>query len=785
MKRTPIGYDSASALSDMLGTPEGSTWQSGNAPFDDAGAVSALSAASSVETGVGAHAGGIDLLIAATPESDTSPAALTDADIVSSWASPPAQPAESSITEFGLSVAAAPTQEQNADQIDSAVSIHAVSGIAPASLAPIVPASFAFTNAAPPLSPMLAANYATDSFGAFAPGANVGADAIPQHGEFIDGGAPAATPSSASPAVTALPVDFAMLANPPAASDAPVTNGHVGSGGATAAQVQQALDESGLSVNGSGIKVGVLSDSFNDLGGAAADEASGALPSASHIQVLEDYASGGADEGRAMMQIVHDIAPGADLAFYTAFDSEQDFANGILALAAAGCKVICDDVSYFDEPFFQNGVVAQAIQTVEAEGVTYVTAAGNEGSNAYQAAWTPIAHTSYRRNFAERHRELRRQSGADHHASAADVPLVLEWNQPYGGATSNIEMLGVPKRPPRRCRARAARNPAIRGSAWSSPPALIRSRSKICPAPIPGLIKEITFGDGIPVTLGGANIGTVYGHAMTPGAITAGAVSAADTPAFGFNSPTSESFSSSGAGTELLFANNGTALWSPDVLSPVAVSGIDDIKTTVPGGLSDFYGTSAASASLAGVAALMLSANPNLTPAQVEQIMEETALPMSNSAVSGAGLVQVDAAVAAAMLGPVVTVASLTLSQASVAASSLFTVSDPGGHAVTEYGFEDTGSGHFRSQRSCASGQSGNRCHRGAAVAADLSECAGRDGHAGGPRRRPDRMGRLGELCRHGSGARDPDGYQRVWIDQLGGVGQSIFPLCGRGDVGT
>ena len=84
------------------------------------------------------------------------------------------------------------------------------------------------------------------------------------------------------------------------------------------------------------------------------------------------------------------------------------------------------------------------------------------------------------------------------------------------------------------------------------------------------------------------------------------------------------------------------------MLNPVAVSGIDDIATTVSGGLSDFYGTSAASASLAGVAALLLSANPELTPAQVEQIMEETALPMSNSAVSGAGLVQVDPAVAAA-----------------------------------------------------------------------------------------------------------------------------------------
>jgi hypothetical protein len=47
MKRTPIGYDNANALSDMLGIPEGSTWQSGGAPFDDAGAGPAVAAASS------------------------------------------------------------------------------------------------------------------------------------------------------------------------------------------------------------------------------------------------------------------------------------------------------------------------------------------------------------------------------------------------------------------------------------------------------------------------------------------------------------------------------------------------------------------------------------------------------------------------------------------------------------------------------------------------------------------------------------------------------------------
>src|SRR5262249_41109368 len=164
----------------------------------------------------------------------------------------------------------------------------------------------------------------------------------------------------------------------------------------------------------------------------------------------KDLASGGSDEGRAMMQIIHEIAPGASFAFYTAFGSEQDFANGILALAAAGCKVIVDDVGYFDEPFFQNGVVAQAIKTVEAEGVTYVTAAGNEANNGYQAAWTPISGTftvpgttrSYTLNDAESFGGSPYQKiPINTEGTGAAIPLVLEWNQPYGAATSNLELL--------------------------------------------------------------------------------------------------------------------------------------------------------------------------------------------------------------------------------------------------------------------------------------------------------------------------------------------------------
>ncbi len=433
------------------------------------------------------------------------------------------------------------------------------------------------------------------------------------------------------------------------------TSASIGAGGATAAQVQQAIDESGLSVNGSGIKVGVLSDSFNDLGGAAADETDGALPSASNIQILSDLSSGGTDEGRAMMQIIHDIAPGADLAFYTAFNSEQDFANGILALAAAGCKVICDDVSYFDEPFFQNGIVAQAIQTVEAEGVTYVTAAGNDANNGYQATWTPISGTYDGTSLTDAESfggSLVQTITINTEGTGDAVPLILEWNQAYGAATSDLKILvfnssGTLVGTATNASSGEPTNPYVEYDFTHSGTYHVAIEN--LSGPNPGLIKEITEGDGLPATISGANSGTVVGHAMTPGAITAGAVSTADTPAFGISPAVSESFSSSGAGAELLFANNGAALTSPDVLSPVAVSGVDDIATTVAGGLSDFYGTSAASASLAGVAALILSANPNLTPAAVEMLMEETALPMANAAVSGAGLVQVDPAIAAAL----------------------------------------------------------------------------------------------------------------------------------------
>ena len=136
-------------------------------------------------------------------------------------------------------------------------------------------------------------------------------------------------------------------------------------------------------VNGAGIKVGIISDSFNSLGGYNANIASGDLPAG--VQILQD--SGFTDEGRGMAQLIYDIAPGASLAFATANGGQAGFASNIIALKNAGAKVIVDDVSYFAEPMFQDGVIAQAVDQVAAAGTVYFSAAANNGHKGYEAAY--------------------------------------------------------------------------------------------------------------------------------------------------------------------------------------------------------------------------------------------------------------------------------------------------------------------------------------------------------------------------------------------------------------
>jgi len=227
--------------------------------------------------------------------------------------------------------------------------------------------------------------------------------------------------------------------------------------------------------DGTGITVGVLSDSYNTSTNAikeANDIATGDLPGPGNplgnlqpVVVLKDTA-GGSDEGRAMVQLVHDMAPKARLAFASAFDGDVAFANNIRALAGVqglpnsqpgfAAQIIVDDVQYFNEGMFADTVIAQAVDDVTALGVSYFSSAGNTpptqgyasdlrmvpvagataGTNINLAAVTPALYAGGFHNF-------RADGGLDIAqtvtlASGRQLRIVMQWDDPYDVAPTTL-----------------------------------------------------------------------------------------------------------------------------------------------------------------------------------------------------------------------------------------------------------------------------------------------------------------------------------------------------------
>ncbi len=417
-------------------------------------------------------------------------------------------------------------------------------------------------------------------------------------------------------------------------------------------------------VDGSGVVIGTLSDSYNCKNGAASDVSQGELPPG--VVLLQDEAgcASGSDEGRAMMQIVHDVAPGASLAFYSAFNGVADFANGILALhSTAGANIINDDVIYYLEPMFQDGPIAQAIDTVKAAGVAYFSAAGNSASKSYEAVFRNSGVKGY--TPQSNHHDFDAGSSTDSLMQItipanSQVIFVLQWDDPFfsvsgaPGADTDMDIILYPMS-----------GPAIAGGIedniggdavelfayTNSSSAAVSYQLAIdhVSGPEPGKIKFVYFGS-MTVNEFATNSGTAYGHAMAAGARAVGAARYTQTPAYGVSPPVIESFSSKG-GIKTLFDSAGNAVditrQKPEFVAP------DGGDTSFFGadyegnGWPNFFGTSAAAPHAAGAAALINAHLPLLTVDELYTALQATALDMAGAGVdirTGYGLIQVDSA---------------------------------------------------------------------------------------------------------------------------------------------
>ncbi|MGQ0593320.1 MAG: S8 family serine peptidase [Gammaproteobacteria bacterium] len=433
-----------------------------------------------------------------------------------------------------------------------------------------------------------------------------------------------------------------------------------------------------VGVTGSGVTVGVISDSYNCLNGAGAAKDAGDLPRA--IDVIEspeqDHRCGikDDDEGRAMMEIIHDVAPEAGLAFHTFRGGQVAFADAVRTLAAAGADVIVDDTTNLAEPMFQDGVVAQAVDEVTSNGVAFFSSAGNDARSSYESAFNASATSfSYGKGACAAHNfasgDVRQTIKLP---PDREVRLVFQWDEPFAsvsgapGSASDMDILvmklGTTEVIAKGTAVNTGGDP-VEVVTFTNNTSAERFELGItrCGGPDPTLMKYVLIGSGTILEHDNAK-STVYGHANARGAETTGAAWYRKTPEFGTSPPQIEHFSAVG-GTPILFDILGNRIAAETRQKPaiVAPDGVDTrfFGANDPDGTNrpNFFGTSAAAAHAAGVAALMLEANPNLAPAQLYAVLEEGAIDMNDPGTpgfdagfdfaSGFGLIQADASVGA------------------------------------------------------------------------------------------------------------------------------------------
>lgn len=465
--------------------------------------------------------------------------------------------------------------------------------------------------------------------------------------------------------------------------------GSVHSQGSVALRADQARTTFGI--DGTGIRVGTLSDSFDCRGEAAADVASGDLPPGIVVLQEEDGCISGSDEGRAMMQLIMDVAPGADQLFHTAFGGQAVFAQGIVDLADAGADVIVDDVINLAEPMFQDGMIAQAVDSVVDRGVAYFSAAGNSSRKAYERTFQ--AGPAFSSGFFPAEPGAPAFAGGIAHdfgggdvyqsitvPAGASTIFVFQWDSPFfsvsgaPGTPNDLDIYLLDDPPTTVLAGGPVRNRLPGGSgdpleilSFTNPAGSTRTQFNLMlvkyDGPAPNLMKYVRFDRSAGITINEYDTasGTLYGHANAAGAEAVGAAFYYFTPAFGTDPPRLQTYSSAGT-TPILFETDGTVTeelrQKPEIVAP------DGTNTTFFGQdttfdddtFPNFFGTSAAAPHAAAVAALMRELNPALTPQQIYTALEETALDMDGSSQpgfpdgfdtdSGYGFIQADQAIA-------------------------------------------------------------------------------------------------------------------------------------------
>jgi len=473
----------------------------------------------------------------------------------------------------------------------------------------------------------------------------------------------------------------------------PVTNvGAVTSQGAVVIH-SDSVNQAGI--DGTGITVGVMSDTYNRLlrgaTRAADDVANGDLPNLTNttnanspgVKFLIEGPIGGTDEGRGMAQIVYDVAPGADLCFATAYNSQTQFAANIVTLRtdpACLANVIVDDIIYYAEPMFSDGVIAQAVDEVSTSSdldgrkVAYFSSAGNSRPG-YTSEFRMVSDADARGTVDADDTSVDLTtipssidtSGGFHNfdpdggvdisqeitCESSSCTMVMQWDDPFdmpSGMTTDFNVLifdtsgnyvsTLSMTDDNFSTAEPIEISSTSLSADTSYRVVIARTGS--GSHLSEMLKYVVFGgtlDAEYLDADGANAST-YGHNSAANGNGVAAYIYDDIPGDDFT-PSLESFSSWGP-TYIYFDTAGNRLAEPEIRKNPHIAAPDGANTSFfpagplsstdyeGDGFPNFFGTSAAAPHAAGAAALLIqqAGGPGkLSPNKVRNALENTAPP--------------------------------------------------------------------------------------------------------------------------------------------------------------
>lgn len=411
-------------------------------------------------------------------------------------------------------------------------------------------------------------------------------------------------------------------------------------------------------VNGASLKIGVLSDGVSNL---ALSQAMGDLPPTCGtppcVTVLSGQAGSG-DEGTAMMEIIHDMAPGASLYFATAFTSISSFAQNIHDLRTAGCDIIVDDVFYYVENPFQDGqtsavvsnsnggLVTQAVNDAVAAGALYFSSAGNEGSLDAGTSGT------YEGDFNGVAAGAPLPAGKVHNFGTTEYDTItapglqvagLWWADPLGGSGNDYDLYVLNSTGTTVLSASTNIQSGTQDALELIGSANVMNGNRLVVFQNTGAADRFFHLALFRGTLEVGTAGETHGHSAASGAYTVGATPAAEAFTTGyptgpfpdpFNSSNEmELFSSDGL-RRIFFYGDSTAITPGNfsstggqVLDKPDITAADGVSVTGVGGFgTPFYGTSASAPAAAAIAALVMTAQPSLTASQIRTVLTSTAV---------------------------------------------------------------------------------------------------------------------------------------------------------------